>query len=80
MGEDGRLSKLDCFTRFDDVNYWLSRTRDLIANAEAYSYPVSCESFRGLRRKSRRAEFALLIALYRFQHEMEAGATNVDNR
>jgi hypothetical protein len=71
---------LDCFTRFDDVNYWLSRTRDLIANAETYSFPAFRESFRGLRRKSRRAEFALLIALYRFQHEMEARATDADNR
>jgi hypothetical protein len=53
------LRKLDCFTR------------DLIANAETYSFPAFLESFRKLRRKSRRAEFALLLALYKFQRERE---------
>ena len=42
--EDG-LRKLDCFSRFDAVAYWMSRTRDLIANAETYSYPAFRESF-----------------------------------
>jgi hypothetical protein len=50
------VSKRECFTRFDKVHYWLSRTRDLIANAETYSYPAFRESFRELRRKSRRDE------------------------
>jgi len=65
------LRKLDCFTRFDEVHYWLSRTRDLIANAETYNFPAFLKSIRKLRRKSRRAEFALLLALYKFQREME---------
>jgi hypothetical protein len=26
MEEDGGISKLECFIRFDEVNYWLSRT------------------------------------------------------
>ena len=51
-GQDGGLSKLDCFIRFDEVNYWLSRTRDLITNAETYSYPAFRESFRELRREA----------------------------
>jgi len=76
--QDGRLSKPECFIRFDDVHYWLSRTRDLIANAETYSFPAFLESFRALRRKSRKAEFALVLALYRFQREMEQ-PTNADN-
>jgi hypothetical protein len=78
--QDGGLSKLECFIRFNDVHYRLSRTRDLIANAEDYSYPAFLESFRKLRRKSRRAEFALLLALYHFQHEMEERATDADDR
>jgi hypothetical protein len=36
MEEDGGVSKRECFIRFDEVNYWLSRTRDLITNAETY--------------------------------------------
>lgn len=74
------MNKLDCFNRFDEVNFWLSRTRDLIANAETYSFPAFLESFRKLRRKSRRAEFALLLALYKFQREMEEQATDANNR
>lgn len=70
---------MECFIRFDEVTYWMSRTRDLIANAEAYSYPAFLESFRKLRRESRRAEFALLLALYKFQREMEQ-PTNADNQ
>ena len=76
----GGLRKQDCFTRFDEVHYWLSRTRDLIANAETYSFPAFLEPFRKLRRKSRRAEFALLLALYKFQREMEERATDANNR
>jgi hypothetical protein len=65
------MNKLDCFNRFDEVNYWMSRTRDLIANAETYSFRSFLKSFRKLRRKSRRAEVALLLALFKFQREME---------
>ncbi len=78
--QDGGLSKPDCFMRFDAVTHWLSRSRDLIANAETYSYPAFWKSFRKLRRKSRRAEFALLLALYYFRREMEARANDADNR
>lgn len=74
--QDRGQSKLDCFMRFDEVTYWLSRTRDLIAYAEAYSYPAFCNSLRKLRRKSRRAEFALLLALYHFRRQMEGRATD----
>jgi len=78
--EDGGLSKLECFIRFNEVHYWLSRTRDLIANAEAYSYPAFRKSFGKLRRESRKAEFELVIALYHFQQGMEARATDADHR
>jgi hypothetical protein len=73
-------SKLACFSRFDHVSYWLSRTRDLVANAETYTFPAFLESFRELRQESRRAEFALLLALYKFQLEMEAHATDANKR
>ena len=63
--------KLECFVRFDDVNYWLSRTRDLISDAETYSFPAFRESFIELRRESRKAEFLLVVALYGFQREMK---------
>ena len=79
-GQDGGLSKLDCFIQFDEVNYWHSKTRELIANAKTHSYPAFRESFRELRRESRKAEFELVIALYHFQLEMEARATDVDHR
>ena len=78
--QERRPSKLDCFIRFDEVNYWYSRTRELIANAEIDSYPAFRESFRELRRASRKAEFELVIALYHFQQEMEARATDADHR
>lgn len=74
------MSKLDCFARFDQVTYWLSRTRGLIANAETHRYPAFRESFRELRRESRKAEFALVVALDQFQHKMEEQATDADNR
>jgi hypothetical protein len=67
--EDG-LRKLDCFNRFDAVTYWMSRTRDLIANAETYSYPAFRESFRKLRREARKSEMELVIALFRFEKAM----------
>jgi hypothetical protein len=64
---------------FDDTSYWLSMIFDLIANAETYSFPSFLKSFWKLRRKSQRAEFALLLALYKFQREMEEQATDADN-
>ena len=67
--QDGRLSKLDCFIRFDEVNHWHSRTRELIANAETHSYPAFRESFRELRRESRKAEFELVIPQKRLVSE-----------
>ena len=75
-----RITKLDCFTRFDVVAYWLSRTRDLIASAETYSYPAFWEAFRKLRRKSRKAEFALVLALYQFQRNKEMEASETDKQ
>ena len=78
--QNGGPSKLDCFIRFEEVNYWHSKTWDLIANAEADSYPAFGKSFRELRRESRKAEFELVIALYHFQQRMEARATDADHR
>jgi hypothetical protein len=78
--QDGGLSKLDCFVRFDEVNYWYSRTRELITNAETHSYPAFRKSFRELSRESRKAEFELVIALYHFQQGMEARAPDADHR
>jgi hypothetical protein len=78
--QGGGISKLECFIRFDEVNYWLSRTRDLITNAETYSFPAFLKSFRELRRRSRKAEFALVLALYHFRREMEERATNADKQ
>ena len=69
--QDGGPSKLDCFMRFDSVHYWLSRTRDLIANAESYSYPAFRESFFELRREARKSEFELVVALFQFEKTME---------
>jgi hypothetical protein len=68
---NGKRSKPDCFIRFDDVHYWHSRTRDLIANAETYNYPAFRESFRELRREARKSEMELVIALFRFERAME---------
>jgi hypothetical protein len=78
--QHGGPSKLDCFIRFDEVNYWHSRTRELIANAETHDYLAFRRSFRELRRESRKAEFELVIALYHFQQDMEARATDADHR
>jgi hypothetical protein len=80
MQEDGGVSKRECFIRFDEVQYWLSRTRDLITHAETYRYRAFRKSFRELRRGSRKAEFALVVALYHFYRGMEAQATNADHR
>jgi hypothetical protein len=68
---NGKPSKLACFTRFDEVNYWHSRTRDLITNAETYSYPAFRESFRELRREARKSEMELVIALFHFERTMK---------
>jgi hypothetical protein len=69
------LSKLECFGWFDDVSYWHSRTRDLISDAETYSYPAFRESFRLLRREARKSEMELVIALFRFEQAMNKAAT-----
>jgi hypothetical protein len=74
-GQDGGPSKLDCFIRFDEVIYWLSRTRDLITNAETYNYLAFGESFRELRREARKSEMELVIALFRFEREMNKPVT-----
>ena len=70
-----RIGKLVCFTRFDQVSYWMSRTRDLIAGAETYNYPAFWEAFRKLRCEARKAEFALVVALYQFQRSKEQEAS-----
>ena len=67
-------SKLDCFIRFDETNYLRSRTRDLITNAETCSYPAFTESFRQLRREARKSETELVIALFKFEKQMERKA------
>jgi hypothetical protein len=67
---NGKPSKLDCFIRFNHVSYWHSRARDLIANAETYSYPAFRESFRELRREARKSEMQLVIALFKFERAM----------
>jgi hypothetical protein len=61
--QDDAMNEEECFARFDDVKFWHSRTRALIAEAETYSYPAFEESFRELRQESRRAEFLLVFAL-----------------
>jgi hypothetical protein len=74
------LRKLDCFSLFDAVTYWMSRTRDLIANAENYSYPAFRESFRELRREARKSEMELVIALFKFEKAMKRDAADADNQ
>lgn len=78
--QDGGLSKLVCFMRFDEVTYWMSRTRDLIANAETYSYPAFRESFLELRREARKSEMELVIGLFQFEKAMKREATDADNQ
>jgi hypothetical protein len=72
------MKKLNCFIRFNEVNYRLSRTHDLITNAKASDYPAFRESSRELRREARKSEIALLIALYQFRREMEEQANDAD--
>jgi hypothetical protein len=69
--QGGKPNKLDCFTRFENVGYWLSRTRQLIASVETYTYPAFRKSFRELRRETRKSEMELVIALFRFEREMK---------
>jgi hypothetical protein len=78
--QDGGISKLDCFIRFDQVSYWLSRTRDLITNAETYTYVAFRESFRELRREARKSEIALVVALFHFERAMKENTSDADNR
>jgi hypothetical protein len=70
------MNKEECFARFDYVKFWHSRTRALIAEAETYSHPAFQESFRELRRESRRAEFLLVVALYQFEQDIEEQASD----
>ncbi len=67
---NGEPNKLECFIRFEELRFWHSRTRDLIANAETYSYPAFRESFRELRREVRKSEIELVIALFLFERAM----------
>lgn len=69
------LRKVECFFLFDNVNYWHSRTRNLIANAETYSYRAFRESFRKLRREARKSEMELVIALFQFERAMKKAMT-----
>lgn len=75
---DRAISRLDCYARFDRVTYWLARTRDLIASSESYAHPIFRESFRQLRRSSRKAEIELVITLFRFEKEMRRHAADED--
>jgi hypothetical protein len=68
------MGKHECLMRFDDVGFCQLRTRDLIANTETYSYPAFRESYTEQRRESRKVEFALVVALYQFEQEMEEKA------
>lgn len=72
------MNKIECYARFGEVRLWHSRTLNLISNAESYSYPAFRESFWELRRESRRAEFALVVALCRFEQAMENNAADAD--
>ena len=78
--QGGVPSKLDCFLAFDDVSYWHSRARDLIANAETYSYSAFRESFRELRREARKSEMQLVIALFQFEKAVKREAVDDDNQ
>jgi hypothetical protein len=79
-GQPEGTNKLNCLVRFDEVNYWLSRTRDLIANAETYSSPAFRESFRKLRCRGRKSDCELVLALYKFERAMREHATDADNK
>lgn len=79
VSQSGAMNKLDCFNRFDEVCFWQSRTRVRIANFETCLYSAFQETFQDLRRESRKSEFALVIELYQFQHELEERATDANN-
>jgi hypothetical protein len=70
------MNKLECFERFEEVRLWHSRTLNLIVSAESYTYAAFRESFWELRRESRRAEFALVLAMCRFEQGMEEEAAD----
>jgi hypothetical protein len=74
--QDDWMDKLECFARFEKVKLWHLRTLDLIANAESYTHAAFRESFWELRRESRRAEFALVVALCQFEDAMEERAAD----
>ena len=65
---------------FGEVSYQLSKTRDLIADVETYSYRALKKFFRKQRRGSPKVRLALVVPLYCFRREMEARATYADNR
>jgi hypothetical protein len=69
--QDRERRKLEIIIRCAQVKYWLSRTRDLIINAETYSYPAFRESFVQLRRDARKADLGLIAALSQFDKAME---------
>jgi hypothetical protein len=72
------MNKFECFARFKEVKLWHSRMLRLIADAESYSYPAFRESFWELRRESRRAEFALVVALCQFEQALEEEAADAN--
>jgi hypothetical protein len=74
--QDDAMNKQECLARFDYVKFWHSRTRELIASSETYDYPAFAESFRQLRRESRKAEFLLVVALYQFEQDIEEQASD----
>jgi hypothetical protein len=58
------LSKLDRFFRFDEMNFWLSRSRDLINNLETYGCPTFWESI-GLPRSGKSTALKALYLVCR---------------
>ena len=75
---DREVSKLDCYSHFEKVTYWLAKTRDLIASAELHSYPAFRKSFRALRREGRKSEIELVITLFCFERQMRRHLTDAD--
>lgn len=72
------IRKLACYIRFAALSYWHSRMRQLISEAETYSYAAFKKSFWELRQQSRRAEFELMLALLRLDKEMERRASDAN--
>jgi hypothetical protein len=75
---DRQLSKRNCFIRFDDMNYWLSRTRDLMSNAETHSHRALRDSLREIGYGSRRTKFAPVVAFHNLFPGMEEHATDAN--